>query len=574
MLGVVIMWKDEYQKWIHFPNLDPLLKKDLENKTDKELEEMFYTSLEFGTGGMRGILGAGLNRLNIYTIRRANDGLARYLLKHYSKDDLQRGVVIAHDNRLMSRDFAIESAKVLGYYNIKSYLFDALRPTPELSFAVRHQHALAGIVVTASHNPPNYNGYKIYDEFGCQYTPEYADEIIDLVNEVEDLFSVQVCDYQTLVKNKMSFILSNEIDKSYLDLVKSIQLYPNALKKIKAVFTPLHGTSAEIGTRLLTETGYTFFPVVEQLVHDPYFSTVKSPNPENPSAFEYAIRLGKEKDADLLIATDPDADRLGIAVKKDGEYLLLTGNQTGAIMLYYLLTQGKKLNMLPKKGVVFNTVVTSDLGAKIARSFGFEVISTLTGFKFIGEQARLLEKTDKTFFFGYEESYGYVINDGVRDKDSLQAMLLAIEAANYYLTQESKTLYDVLQEIYQTYGYYYENLKNIELAGMEGKKRIDRIMDAFRNKSIDEIASLKIITKEDYGTGKKTVSGVSYKLDYPSSNVIKYILEDGSWFVLRPSGTEPKLKVYIGGIGSSYDSSKSGVKKIELEVLKIVNSIQ
>ena len=561
------MWKDEYLKWIHNPTLNHNLKNELESKTEKELEEMFYTSLEFGTGGMRGILGPGLNRLNIYTIRRANDGLARYLIKHYTKDDLSRGVVIAHDNRLKSRDFAIESARVLGHYNIRTYLFDGLRPTPELSFAVRHLHALAGIVVTASHNPPNYNGYKIYDEFGCQYTPRFADEIIGLVNEVTDLFSVQVADYNELVQNKMSVIISEEIDKAYLDLVKSIQLYPNAIKTIKAVFTPLHGTSAEIGSRLLKETGYTFFPVAEQMIHDPYFGTVKSPNPENPAAFEYSIRLGKEKNADLLIATDPDADRLGVAVKNDGGYVLLTGNQTGAILLYYLLTQKKKLGKIPEKGVVFNTVVTSDLGAKIARSFGLEVISTLTGFKFIGEQARLLETTDKKFFFGYEESYGYVINDGVRDKDSLQAMLLAIEASNYYQNQEGKSFVGVLDEIYQHYGYYFEDLKNIELAGMEGKFRIDRIMDSFRNNPISEIASLKVMTLEDYETSTRTVGNVVSKLTLPVSNVIKYILEDSSWFVLRPSGTEPKLKVYIGGTGKSMDSTKAVVKRIADEVL-------
>ncbi|MBU0997883.1 MAG: phospho-sugar mutase [Firmicutes bacterium] len=568
------MWKDEYQKWMSNPSLDSKLRMDLENKSINELEEMFYTSLEFGTGGMRGILGPGLNRLNIYTIRRANDGLARYLLKHYSSQDLSRGVVIAHDNRLKSRDFAIESAKVLGHYNIRTYLFDGLRPTPELSFAVRKLHALAGIVVTASHNPPNYNGYKIYDEFGCQYTPEYADEIVGMVNEVTDLFSVKVADYPALVQNGMSFIISDEIDKAYIDLVKSVQIYPNDKKTVQVVFTPLHGTSAEIGTRLLTETGYSFFPVKEQMVHDPYFGTVKSPNPENPAAFEYAIRLGKEKNADVLIATDPDADRLGVAIKKDKDYILLTGNQTGAILIYYLLTQKEKNHLIPENGVVFNTVVTSDLGAKIARSFGLEVVSTLTGFKFIGEQARLLENTKKKFFFGYEESYGYVINDGVRDKDSLQAMLLAVEAANYYLNKEGKTFVDKLEDIYQIYGYYFEDLKNIELAGMEGKFRIDRIMDYFRKNPISEIASLKVQVLEDYHTSTRNANETISKLSLPVSNVIKYILNDSSWFVLRPSGTEPKLKVYIGGTGSSMEETNSVVHQIADEVLKIIQSIE
>lgn len=565
------MYKDEYLKWVNNPNLDPALKKDLENKTEDELKEMFYTSLEFGTGGMRGILGAGLNRLNIYTIRRANDGLARYLVKHYPKESLKRGVVIAHDNRQMSREFAFESAKVLGVYGIKSYLFDALRPTPELSFTVRYLNALAGIVVTASHNPPMYNGYKIYDEYGCQYTPEYADEIVGLVNENDDVFSIKTKSVEELTQAGLLEILPKTVDEKYLDMVKSIQLYPNAKKTVSVVFTSLHGTSAELGQELLTETGYIFYPVKEQMVHDPFFGTVKSPNPENPSAFEYSIRLGKEKNADILIATDPDADRLGVAVKKDGDYILLTGNQTGAILINYLLTQKKKLGLLPKKGVVFNTVVTSDFGAKIARSYGLKVISTLTGFKYIGEQARFLENTDETFFFGYEESYGYVINDNVRDKDSLQALLLACEAANYYLNEENKTLYDKLLDLYAEYGAYIEDLVNIELTGITGKQMIDQIMTYFRNHEVSTVAGKAIVVKEDYEEQIRYEAGKQSKLTLPVSNVIKYILEDGSWFVLRPSGTEPKLKVYIGGNSSSVEETKAHVKKIKEEVLAVVD---
>jgi len=567
------MYYEEYLKWINNPSLDPLLRKDLENKTDDELKEMFYTSLEFGTGGMRGILGAGLNRLNIYTIRRANDGLARYLIKHFRKEELLRGVVIAHDNRQMSREFAFESAKVLGFYGIKSYLFDALRPTPELSFAVRYKKALAGIVVTASHNPPMYNGYKIYDEYGCQYTPEFADEIIELVNETVDIFSVQVKEVETLQNEGLLEILPETIDDLYLKMVKTVQLHPELEKKVKAVFTPLHGTSAEIGTRLLSETGYCYYAVKEQMVHDPFFGTVKSPNPENPSAFEYAIKLGKETGADLLIATDPDADRLGIAVKVGSEYQLLTGNQTGAILIYYLLTEKKKLGLLPDKGVVFNTVVTSDLGAKIARSFGFEVISTLTGFKFIGEQARFLEGTDKEFLFGYEESYGYVIKNEVRDKDSLQAVLFAIEAANYYLVKEDKSLVDKLYDIFELYGNYVEDLVNIELFGIAGKQRIDSIMTYFRNVELNQIANQLVIQKEDYELGKRFEKGNESLLTLPQSNVIKYFLENGSWFVLRPSGTEPKLKIYIGGNGNSLEDTKSFVNQIKKEVLALIDLI-
>ncbi len=567
------MYKEEYLKWVNNPTLDPSLKNDLANKTEDEIKEMFYTSLEFGTGGMRGILGAGLNRLNIYTIRRANDGLARYLVKHYKQDSLKRGVVIAHDNRQMSREFALESAKVLGQYGIKAYLFDALRPTPELSFAVRYLNALAGIVVTASHNPPMYNGYKIYDEFGCQYTPVFADEIVGLVNQVTDLFSIQVKSIEELKSVGLFEILSSDIDTAYLSMVKTVQIYPSLEKKIKAVFTPLHGTSAALGCRMLDETGYSYVPVKEQMVHDPFFGTVKSPNPENASAFELAIKLGKEVNADILIATDPDADRLGIAIKHHHEYVLLTGNQTGAILIYYLINEKRKLGTLPKKGVVFNTVVTSDLGAKIARSNGFEVISTLTGFKFIGEQARYLENTDKTFLFGYEESYGYVINDAVRDKDSLQAMLLAIEAANFYLVNENKTLVDKLNDIFLEYGNYVEDLVNIELFGLAGKNRIDQIMTYFRNTPIDRIVNAKIVMKEDYEQHKRITDNKIEELSLPTSNVIKYFLDNESWFVLRPSGTEPKLKIYIGGIGKTIDETRALVQSIKREVLAIVDSI-
>ncbi|MGE0003516.1 MAG: phospho-sugar mutase, partial [Candidatus Izemoplasmatales bacterium] len=418
-----------------------------------------------------------------------------------------------------------------------------------------------------------YNGYKIYDEFGCQYTPEYADEIVGLVNQVTDVFSVHAMSDEAMKQDGYLHILDGTIDTAYLELVKSIRLYPKAKTTIKTVFTPLHGTSAELGSRLLKECGYPFEAVQEQMVHDPSFSTVKSPNPENPAAFEHAIQLGKKVDADLLIATDPDADRLGVAVKHQGEYVLLTGNQTGAILIRYLLEEKKKLGLLPQKGVVFNTVVTSDLGAKIARSFGFEVISTLTGFKYIGEQARFLEGTDKTFFFGYEESYGYVVNDGVRDKDSLQAMALAIEAANFYWNQEHKTLVDVLEDIYETYGNYREDLVNIELAGMEGKKRIDAIMEYFRQHSPKNVAGFDIVATEDYEKRVRQEGQNTTALVLPISNVLKFFLSDGSWFVLRPSGTEPKLKVYIGVVGVTGEAALSTIAKIKSEVKAIIDTV-
>jgi phosphoglucomutase len=568
------MWRTEFAKWINNPDLDPDLRKELLGKNDKELEDMFYTTLSFGTGGMRGILGAGINRLNIYTIRRANNGLAQYLINTYEESDLSRGVVIAHDNRHMSKEFAKESAKVLGAYGIKSFLFTDLRPTPELSFAVRKLHALAGIVVTASHNPPNYNGYKIYDEYGCQYTPRYANTIIEYVNKTEDIFSIKTKTLAELEASNLIEYIDEEIDKAYLNLVKSITINKDISKPIKVVFTPLHGTSGYLGKRLLEEEGYTVYPVEEQMVTDPNFSTVKLPNPEEASAYDLAIKLGKKLHAELLIATDPDADRLGIAVLHNNDYLLLNGNQTGALLIYYILTQKLKNGLLPDKGVVFNTIVTSDLGAQIARSFGLDVISTLTGFKFIGEQARYLESEDREFVFGYEESYGYVIDDGVRDKDSLQAILMISEAANYYLVSEEKTLYDKLIEIYDEYGYYLEGLKNVYLLGKEGQERIERIMEYFRQNPLENINNHNIIKTEDFLLSERYINKKVESIDLEKSNVLKYYLDDESWFVLRPSGTEPKLKIYAGVIGNSLENSKILVENLLESVNEFVEKVE
>ncbi|MDA3932343.1 MAG: phospho-sugar mutase [Tenericutes bacterium] len=556
------MWQKEYKKWLDYEDLDTNLREALLEKSESELEEMFYQSLSFGTGGMRGILGPGTNRLNIYTIRRANAGLAKYLKIHYSKEDLKRGVVIAHDNRHLSKDFARESAKVLGAQGIKSYVFTDLRPTPELSFAVRHLNAIAGIVVTASHNPPNYNGYKIYDEYGCQYTPTYANEIIEYVNEVEDLFGIEYETLETLESQGLVDYIDSKIDDAYIQALKTIQIHPEISKELKIVFTPLHGTSAVLGTRILNETGYDIYPVKEQMIPDPNFSTVKSPNPEDKSAFNFAMNLGKEIKADLLIATDPDGDRLGVAVKDNNNFKLLNGNQTGALLIYYLLNEKKKLNTLPEKGVVFNTIVTSNLGAEIARSFNMDVISTLTGFKFIGEQARYLEKEDRKFVFGYEESYGYVIKDFVRDKDSLQAMLMISEAANYYHEKENKSLFDKLKDIYKEYGYYLEDLKSIVLEGKSGKEQISRIMSYFRENPLNEFNGLEVSYYEDFKRSIKVINKKERPIELEKSNVIKYTLDDGSWFVLRPSGTEPKLKLYAGVVTDSFKESEALLKQM------------
>lgn len=565
------MYKKEYDKWLEFNGLDKELKDELLSMNNDDIEDAFYKTLEFGTGGMRGIIGAGINRMNKYTIRKANYGFGKYLFNKYG-NGVSRGVVIAHDNRNKSVEFARESASVLANFGIKTYLFDSLRPTPELSFAVRHLNAVGGIVVTASHNPPKYNGYKIYDEDGCQLVPKYADKVIEFVESVKDVFKIDYIPYSELLDNGMSLVIGKEIDELYLNAVDTVQLRKDEEKNIKIVFTPLHGTSAKIGFEALVRNGYDVIPVKEQMVADPNFSTVVSPNPENKEAFEYAIKLGKEVKADILIATDPDADRLGVACLHDGEYILLTGNQTGAILVDYILRTRKEQGSLPKKGMVYNTIVTSEFGASIAKSFGMDVKSTLTGFKFIGEQAKFIEDSDIEFMFGYEESYGYVIKDFVRDKDAIQALLLLSEVANIG-KNNGLSLYDYLLFLYKQYGYYIEDLENVVLEGVAGANKIKEIIEYFRNNAPLEVSGNKVVRVEDYLLSEMNELGNTSIIDLPKSNVLKYTLEDGSWFVLRPSGTEPKLKIYIGVLGDSLEDSKNKNKSIKDEVLNIINTL-
>jgi len=565
------MYELEYQKWMAVKDLDIEFLTELKAMNEEEKEDAFYKSLAFGTGGMRGVIGAGINRMNTYTIRKANYGFGKYLSLIYP-NEVSRGVVIAHDNRHKSVEFAKESACVLASFGIKSYIFESLRPTPELSFAVRHLNAIGGIVVTASHNPPKYNGYKIYDEDGCQLVPKYADQVIAHVNSVEDVFKIEYIEYDKAVKDGLIEIIGKKIDEEYLKLVDTVQLKPDVDKRIKIVFTPLHGTSADIGVRALRNNGYNVVPVKEQMVPDPNFSTVVSPNPENKEAFEYAIRYGRENRADLLIATDPDADRLGVACLHNNEYILLTGNQTGAIMVDYILRTRKEQGTLPKKGMVYNTVVTSEFGATIAKHFGMDVTSTLTGFKFIGEQAKQIEDTDCEFMFGYEESYGYVIKDFVRDKDSIQALLLISEIANIGKLG-GKSLYDYLLFLYREYGYYYEDLANVVLEGVEGENKIKEIMNFFRTNKPNRIIGNEVVKVEDFLESIKYEDGKEETIDLPKSNVLKFTMSDGSWFVLRPSGTEPKLKIYIAVKDISLRFSKKKNRYIKEEVLKIIDNI-
>ena len=560
-----------YRNWINQPDLEDSLRQELETMTEEAKQDAFYRSLEFGTGGMRGVIGAGINRMNIYTIRKANYGFGSYLRDKWN-DDVTRGVVIAHDNRHMSVAFARESASVLATFGIKTYLFDALRPTPELSFAVRHLNAIGGIVITASHNPPKYNGYKIYDEDGCQLVPALADQVIARVDAVDDIFAIPTIRYDDCVEQGFVQTIGAAIDDAYLAMVDTVQLRPDVKKTLDIVFTPLHGTSATIGVRALEQNGFHVIPVTEQMVADPDFSTVKSPNPENKEAFEYAIRYGKEHQADILIATDPDADRLGVAVWHDGEYKLLTGNQTGAIMVDYILRTRQEQGTLPQHGMVYNTIVTSDLGAVIAKSFGMNVKSTLTGFKFIGEQAKRIEDTDTEFLFGYEESYGYVVKDFVRDKDSIQALLLISEIANLG-KQSGKTLWDYLMFVYEQYGYYVEDLVNIVLEGQVGEQKIQAILAHFRDHKPNRLGESAVVAVEDYLIGERYEGDHNQPLDLPPSNVLKFFLADGSWFVLRPSGTEPKLKIYIGVTADSLAAARTRNQQIKDQVQAIIDTI-
>jgi len=585
----------EYQKWISNENLDAALRVQLEAMNDKEKEDAFYTDLEFGTAGMRGVIGPGTNRMNIYTIRKANVGFAKYLLENVNNTK-ERGVVIAYDSRHFSSEFAVESAKVLATHGIKTYVFEGVRPTPELSFAVRHLGCAGGIVITASHNPPEYNGYKIYDESGCQTLPSEGDKVIAGVNAVDDVFAIHVKSESELRSAGLIVTVGSEIDDAYLARVKDLEINAEVDKRgLRVVFSPLHGTAGMLTRSLMADCGYEKFHIVaEQAEPDGNFTTVNYPNPEDAAAFECAVKMGYEVDADILLATDPDADRMGVAVKSaagkyvlqtcpfnlssfpvfspDVEYVLLTGNQTGAVLTYYILSQRKAKGTLPTKGRVFDTVVSSELAAKIARSYGLETMSTLTGFKFIGEQARLMEGTEHEYVFGYEESYGSLIGDFVRDKDAIQAVLILSEAAAYYKAQ-GKTLCDVLDDIYTEFGFYQEDLINIALAGKEGSEKIGLLLSEFRKTPPTEVAGLKVVTVEDYKTSERVTKGVVSKIDLPSANVLKYILEDGSWFVLRPSGTEPKAKIYISVVTDSKAATSERLEAIKKDVLAKVDAI-
>jgi len=521
---------------------------------------------------MRGVLGAGTNRMNIYIVAKATLGFGRYL-KEKSDTALQKGVAISHDNRHQSKEFARISAEVLSSLGFRVFLFEALRPTPELSYAVRYFNCIGGIMITASHNPKEYNGYKIYDETGCQLVPADADKVIKKIDEIKDYFNIE-----TSLNHDLIHYIGKEVDEAYIKEVKKIILRPNLKKNFKLTYTPLHGTGQVFAADVLRSEGYDVTPVKEQMTCDPDFSGVKTSNPENKEAYDESIELAKKIGAKICLATDPDADRLGIAVEHNGEYYLFTGNQTAAIILDYILKTRKELNTLPKEdGYIFTTNVSSTLPSIIAADYGIKTEITLTGFKFIGEKAHEMVDMGKgEYVFGFEESYGCLVSPCVRDKDSIQAILMLCEAAAYYF-EKGMDLYDALEEIYKKYGYYKEGITNIVLKGLEGQAKIKRIMDFFRTTDI-KLDGFEISAKDDCMLGIHTEFGKTddkkSKINLPKSNVIKYYLSDGSWVVLRPSGTEPKLKLYYGAKGQTEKDADAIVKKLTDELMAIVNLIK
>ncbi|MFB7141954.1 phospho-sugar mutase [Gottfriedia sp. NPDC056225] len=568
--------KVQFNKWYNHPTLDNELKSLLEQmKTNEKLiEDSFYKNLEFGTGGMRGELGAGTNRLNIYTVRKASEGLARFIEKQ-GEEAKRQGVVIAYDSRHKSPEFAMEAATTLGAHGIKTYVFESLRPTPVLSFAVRYLGAFSGIVLTASHNPPEYNGFKVYGPDGGQLPPAEADALTSFVDHVEDELSVEVASKEDLLTNGLLEMIGEKIDSAYLEELKTVvvnaEIVEKYAKDLNIVFSPLHGTSNIPVRNGLSMLGYTNVTVVkEQELPDPNFTTVKSPNPEEHAAFELSIQYGEQVNADLLITTDPDADRLGVVVRNsEGEFTILTGNQTGALMLEYLLSQKKALGTLPENGVVLKTIVTSEIGRVIAHNYGIDTIDTLTGFKFIGEKIKEYEQTGEyKFQFGYEESYGYLVREFVRDKDAVQSVMLACEVAAYYKSQ-GKTLYDGLLEIFEKYGFFKEDLVSMTLKGKDGAEQIQQMMNEFRVNPPKEIASIEVVVIEDYKESTKTAikDGSTTEINLPKSNVLKYILSDESWCALRPSGTEPKIKFYFGVKGNSLENSSEKLESIKRDLL-------
>jgi len=565
-------YQENYQKWVDFADLPDYLRQDLINMDEKTKEDAFYTNLEFGTAGMRGLIGAGTNRINIYVVRQATEGLAR-LIESKGGNEKERGVAIAYDSRHFSPEFAFESAAVLAKHGIKSYVFESLRPTPELSFAVRHLNCFAGIMITASHNPAPFNGYKVYGEDGGQMPPHDADALTTYIRAIENPFAVEVADVEAEKASGLIEVIGEAVDAEYLKEVKDVNINPALIeefgKDMKIVYTPLHGTGEMLARRALAQAGFDSVQVVEaQATADPDFSTVKSPNPESQAAFALAEELGRQVGADVLVATDPDADRVGVEVlQKDGSYLNLSGNQIGAIMAKYILEAHKNAGTLPENAALCKSIVSTDLVTKIAESYGATMFNVLTGFKFIAEKIQEFEeKHNHTYMMGFEESFGYLIKPFVRDKDAIQAVLVVAELAAYYRSR-GLTLADGIEEIYKEYGYYAEKTISVTLSGVDGAEQIKAIMAKFRNNAPKEWNATAITVVEDFKAQTATAAdGTVTNLTTPPSDVLKYTLADGSWIAVRPSGTEPKIKFYIAVVGETNEESQAKIANIEAEI--------
>ena len=565
-------YQENYQKWVDFAELPDYLRHDLENMDEKTKEDAFYTNLEFGTAGMRGLIGAGTNRINIYVVRQATEGLAR-LIESKGGNEKERGVAIAYDSRHFSPEFAFESAAVLAKHGIKSYVFESLRPTPELSFAVRHLNCFAGIMITASHNPAPFNGYKVYGEDGGQMPPHDADALTTYIRAIENPFAIEVADVEAEKASGLIEVIGEAVDTEYLKEVKDVNINPALIeefgKDMKIVYTPLHGTGEMLARRALAQAGFDSVQVVEaQATPDPDFSTVKSPNPESQAAFALAEELGRQVGADVLVATDPDADRVGVEVlQKDGSYLNLSGNQIGAIMAKYILEAHKNAGTLPENAALCKSIVSTDLVTKIAESYGATMFNVLTGFKFIAEKIQEFEeKHNHTYMMGFEESFGYLIKPFVRDKDAIQAVLVVAELAAYYRSR-GLTLADGIEEIYKEYGYYAEKTISVTLSGVDGAEQIKAIMAKFRNNAPKEWNTTAITVVEDFKAQTATAAdGTVTNLTTPPSDVLKYTLADGSWIAVRPSGTEPKIKFYIAVVGETNEESQAKIANIEAEI--------
>ena len=565
-------YQDNFKKWLDYAELPDYLREDLNSMDEKTKEDAFYTNLEFGTAGMRGLIGAGTNRINIYVVRQATEGLAR-LIEEKGDEFKKRGVAIAYDSRHFSPEFAFESAAVLAKHGIKSYVFESLRPTPELSFAVRHLGTFAGIMITASHNPAPFNGYKVYGEDGGQMPPHDADALTDYIRAIENPFAIEVADVEAEKASGLIEVIGEAVDVEYLKEVKDVNINPALIeefgKDMKIVYTPLHGTGEMLARRALAQAGFDSVQVVEaQATADPDFSTVKSPNPESQAAFALAEELGRQVGADVLVATDPDADRVGVEVlQKDGSYLNLSGNQIGAIMAKYILEAHKNAGTLPENAALCKSIVSTDLVTKIAESYGATMFNVLTGFKFIAEKIQEFEeKHNHTYMMGFEESFGYLIKPFVRDKDAIQAVLVVAELAAYYRSR-GLTLADGIEEIYKEYGYYAEKTISVTLSGVDGAEQIKSIMAKFRNNAPKEWNATAITVVEDFKAQTSTTAdGIVTALTTPPSDVLKYTLADGSWIAVRPSGTEPKIKFYIAVVGQSNEDSQAKIANIEAEI--------